>query len=69
MILVSFSFAEDALLNDVKMTLLDCRVLKIHRSAFLGHPVQGKEASWAWIFQRCFIINVSWQNMFWRMMN
>ena len=37
MILVSFSFAEDALFNDVKnITLLDRRVLKIHR--FLGTP-------------------------------
>ena len=40
MILVSFSSAEDALFNNVKiMTLLDRRVLKIRRSAFLGHPV------------------------------
>ena len=41
MILVSFSIAEDALLNnDVKtMTLLDRRVLKIRYPAFLGHPL------------------------------
>ena len=40
--LVSFSFAEYVLFNDVKrkkMTLLACKVLKIIRSAFLGHPV------------------------------
>ena len=40
MILVSFSSAEDALSNGVKnMTFLARKVLKIRRSAFLGHPV------------------------------
>ena len=40
MILVSFSSAEAALTNDVKhMTLLARKVLKIHHSAFLGHPL------------------------------
>ena len=40
MILVSFSSAEDASSNDVKtMTFLASKVLKIHSSAFWGHPV------------------------------
>ena len=40
MILVSFSSAVDALSNGVKdTTLLAREVLKIRRSALLGHPV------------------------------
>ena len=49
MILVSFSFAEDALSNGVKnMTLLARKVLKIHRSAFFGTPgiVNKKPLPW-----------------------
>ena len=39
MILVSFSSAEDALSNEVKnIPLLECKVLKIHRSVFFGTP-------------------------------
>ena len=40
MILVSFSYAEVALSNDVKnITILDRKILKICHSAFFGHPI------------------------------
>ena len=42
MVLVSFSSVEDALFNDVNnYYIFACRVLKIRRSTFLGHPVYG----------------------------